>query len=99
MEISLTPDQLRIIVQISRTLCHTPDHVLPDAIGWHKNPCKSSDVIFDIEEEEIIVNKSPGMHLSYFTSTYHEIAGIALLNDLAFRDDDSENLEPRTTDI
>lgn len=98
MQISLTPNQLKVIIQISRALYHTPDHMTSDAIGWRKNYSKSLDVVFDLEDDAIIADSSPGMHLHSFTSTYHEIAGIALLNELSFQDDHLNNNESRTTD-
>jgi len=98
MQLELTENQLKVIIKISRALSHTPDHIRSDAIGWRKNSDKNLDVVFDIAEDTIIANSSPGMHLHYFTSTYHEIAGIALLNELAFQDDYLDLNESRTTD-
>lgn len=98
MQLELTENQLKVIIKISRALSHTPDHIQPHAIGWRKNSDKNLDVVFDIEEDTVITNSSPGMHLHYFTSTYHEIAGIALLNELAFQDDYLNPYDTRTTD-
>lgn len=98
MQITVTPEQIKIIVEISRALCQNPEYYLEDAIGWRKNLSKNTDVIFDLKDEEVVVDSSPGMHLSYFTSTYQELAGIALLNDVSFTDTVWDNNEPRTND-
>lgn len=89
---NLSFENIMVIVNISRALCANPR--LRDAITedlntweWSLNSYKTPDVVVDFERRHIVVDTSEGRRLYYSSSLFHEIAGIATLNNFKLFED------------
>lgn len=75
--------ETKIIIEITRALSVEPEFD-GSKILWRKNKYKNHDVLIDFEKDELTVDNSDGMYISYSNSLLYQIAGIALLNEFAF---------------
>ena len=83
-------EDIQIIVIICRALSTNPkmqDDEFDLVMEWSTNSYKTPDVIVDFEKKHIVVDPSEGKRISYSTSLFHELAGIAFLNNFQFFED------------
>lgn len=89
---NLSFENIMVIVNISRALCANPklrDQLTEDLTiwEWSLNSYKTPDIIVNFERRHIIVDSSEGRRLYYSSSLFHEIAGIATLNNFKLFED------------
>jgi hypothetical protein len=89
---NLSYEDIIVITNISRAMSANP--TLRDAIAedlhiweWSLNSYKTPDLVIDFERRHIVVDTSEGRRLYYSSSLFHEIAGIAVLNNFQLFED------------
>jgi len=82
-EYEYSTKQVKILIDITNALSVEPEFDGTKVI-WRRNKHKNPDVLINFENEEVVVDNSDGMYISYSNSLLYQIAGIALLNELAF---------------